>query len=407
MPTCSMGARGVQATRLPQSAKLLLLLFGMVLLAFSALPAKAAAPSPAASSNRSAIKHVFVLVLENEPYDVTFGRHSLAPYLATTLPSQGAMLTEYYGVGHSSLDNYIAMVSGQAPNPETQADCKIYSEFKPTGPVVASDGQLPGSGCIYPSSVKTVADQLEQAGLSWKGYMEDMGADPSREAAVCGHVAVGSADYTHQASVKDEYADKHNPFVYFHSIIDDQSRCARGVVNLVALTTDLQRLETTPNLAFVVPGLCHDGHDAPCANGEPGGLVSADAFLREWVPRITASPAFRKDGLLIITMDEGTDAAACCDEKDLPNGPPAGKFGSGGGRTGAVLLSPFIAPGTVSATPYNHYSLLRSIEDIFSLPHLGYAGAPGLRSFGEDIFSVRVLRGRLDTSSKMRARATH
>jgi hypothetical protein len=331
-------------------------------------------------------------VLENEAYQVTFGKSSQTPYLAQTLTRQGAMLTQYFGVGHSSLDNYIAMISGQAPNLATQDDCKIYSEFQATGKAPLANGQLPGVGCVYPRSTITVADQLDHASLHWKGYMEDMGADPSREAAACGHVTIGAADYTHQASTTDGYAAKHDPFVYFHSIIDDGARCAAGVVNLSTLTADLQQLKTTPNLSFIVPSLCHDGHDAPCANGEPGGLISADAFLREWVPRILASPAFRADGLLVILFDEGTDAEACCGERGLPGGPPPGKFGPGGGRTGAVLLSPFIRPGTVSTRPYNHYSLLRSIEDIFGLAHLGYAASPQLQGFGADVFtrSTRV-----------------
>ena len=90
----------------------------------------------------------------------------------------------------------------------------------------------------------------------------------------------------------------------------------------------------------------------------------------------------------MITFDEGTDAAACCGEQALPGGPAPGQFGPGGGRIGAVLLSPFIAPGTVSHTPYNHYSLLCSIEDFFGLAHLGYAAAPQLRTFGDDVFTA-------------------
>jgi hypothetical protein len=200
--------------------------------------------------------------------------------------------------------------------------------------------------------------------------------------------AARSYDQTHKASASDEYANKHNPFVYFHSIIDDRAGCKAHVVNLAALTEDLKLARTTPNFAFIAPGLCHDGHDAPCADGEPGGLVSADRFLRTWVSRIVQSPAFRRDGLLVITFDEGGDAAACCGETGLPGGPQPGKIGPGGGNVGAVMLSPFIAPGTVSDHPYNHYSLLRSIEDIFGLDHLGMAAGSHLRRFGSDIFTA-------------------
>jgi hypothetical protein len=106
---------------------------------------------------------------------------------------------------------------------------------------------------------------------------------------------------------------------------------------------------------------------------------------------ITSSPAFRANGLLIITFDEAIDldATACCHEPTGPNTAKPGFNGPGGGRIGAVLLSPFIAPGTVSDVPYNHYSMLRSVEDIFELPHLGYAGMHGLRPFGKDVYTRR------------------
>src|SRR5438876_5883446 len=119
------------------------------------------------------IKHVFIIVLENKDYDVTFGANSPAPYLSKTLTAKGQLLEQYYGIGHFSLDNYIAMLSGQAPNVETQSDCQIFTEFLPGAP--GPDGQSIGQGCVFPASVKTLADQLSAKGLTWKGYMEDMG----------------------------------------------------------------------------------------------------------------------------------------------------------------------------------------------------------------------------------------
>ena len=333
------------------------------------------------------IGHIFIVVLENQPFDTTFGAQSPAPYLAHELTARGALLRQYFGIGHFSLDNYIALISGQAPNPATQADCGVFGEFAPTQSALDADGQLRGKGCVYPAAVKTVADQLEAAGFDWKAYMEDMGNDPAREAAACGHVAIGAKDVTNHAAPNDQYADKHNPFVYFHSIIDDQPRCERHVVNLDALPHDLLDVTSTPNYVFITPNLCHDGHDAPCRNGEPGGLVSADTFLRNWIPKILQSPAFRQDGLLVITFDEGVlDSAACCGERGLADGPAPGLDGPGGGRIGAVLIAPSIKPDTVSDVPYNHYSLLRWSEDNFGLDHLGYAAAPGLATFGGDVF---------------------
>lgn len=351
----------------------------------------AAAPPPAPVAAR--IGHVFLLVLENEDFENSFGADSPAAYLARTLPAQGALLGNYYGVAHNSQGNYIALVSGQGPNTDTQADCHQYVEFQASGPP-DSNGQLPGSGCVYPASVRSLPDQLEQAGLSWRGYMEDMGNDVQREAARCGRPQLGSKDPTRHAERGDQYATKHNPFAYFHRVIDDAARCQQHVVNLQQLGADLADASRTPNFALITPGLCHDGHDSPCVDGEPGGLVSADAFLRQWVPQILASPAFQRDGLLIVTFDESngplSDASACCGEQAGPNALLPGITGPGGGRVGAVLLSPFIAPGTVSTHAYNHYSLLRSVEDAFGLPYLGYAALPAQSAFGGDVYTRQM-----------------
>jgi hypothetical protein len=339
------------------------------------------------------IRHVYILVLENQSFGVTFGQDSPAPYLASNLTKQGALLRNYYGIGHSSLDNYIALISGQAPNAETQGDCPTMTEFRMSKPKLDSNGQALGTGCVYPKVVKTLADQLEAAKLTWKGYMEDMGNDPIRESVTCGHTPIGGRERSYVAAVNDKYAARHDPFIYFHRIIDDQARCDTHVVNLDRLQTDLRSVETTPNYLFITPNLCNDGHDRKCVDGKLGGFQATEAFLQKWVPLILDSPAYKQDGLLIITFDEsdsiGDDAStACCREMGLPGeAQQAGYNGPGGGRVGAVLLSPFIKPGTVSTVPYNHYSTLRSIEDQFGLEHLGYAGQAGLVSFGPDVFT--------------------
>lgn len=369
------------------------------------------------------IRHVFIVTLENKNFADTFGPHSDAPYLAQTLRAKGALLTQYYGTGHNSLDNYIAMVSGQATTPQTSADCHIYADFQQTG--TAADGQAVGQGCVYPASVETLANQLMAAGFTWKGYMGDMGNDPARESATCGHPALNAQDLTQEAEAPsvavplgDMYATRHDPFMYFHAVID-QPFCKQDVVNLRQLKADLRSIATTPNLSFITPNLCDDGHDSPCANGGPGGLKSINVFLQKWIPLILNSPAYKKDGLLIINFDEGgqgkivrsknsiqvtINGASCCDQQEGPNlgrkypvvvtGMRHGvrvttqTLSFGGDRTGALLLSKHIRPGTVSNVPYNHYSLLKSIEDIFGIHnYLGYAGQKGLVAFGPDIFT--------------------
>jgi phosphatidylinositol-3-phosphatase len=364
--------------------------------------------------NGHSFRHVFVIVLENEGYNTTFGPGSKAPYLSQTLTRQGVLLSQYYGTGHASLDNYIAMISGQAATPQTRNDCQEYQDFALTG--VTPDGQAIGSGCIYPDSIKTLPDQLKASGKTWRAYMGDMGNDPKRESATCGHPALNTKDLTQIAEAPsmgvpngDQYASRHNPFVYFHSIIDSPD-CNTGVVNLNQLTADLKSESSTPDFVFITPNLCDDGHDAPCVTGQPGGLVSADAFLRKWIPAIQSSPAYQKDGLIAIIFDEGGYTTAvsaggavtitfegqyCCSEQPGPNLAAfpqsttipgtvytlvTGDYG--GDRTGAVLLSPLLKPGTVSNTPFNHFSLLKTLEDIYHTDgYLGYAGQPGLLSF--------------------------
>jgi phosphatidylinositol-3-phosphatase len=364
----------------------------LALLAAAARAGAAAAESAAVPL--PPVRHVFVLVLENKSYAVTFGAYSPAPYLAHTLPARGALLTYYYAIGHASLGNYVALVSGQAPNEATQLDCPTFADFRARAPGLDAHGQLAGSGCVYPTIVKSLPEQLEAAGLSWRAYMEDMGRDPARESATCGHVPLGRRDVTLQATPSDQYAAKHNPFVYFHAIIDDPARCASHIVNLESLRQDLARGATTANYSFITPNLCNDGHDPQCADGRRGGLTAIDAFLARWVPLIEAAPAFRADGLLVITFDESDGvgpegSSACCGERRLPGAKFAsGISGPGGGRIGAVVLSPFVKPGTVSSQPYNHYSLLRTVEAIFGLAPLGYAAEPDLRAFGADVFTA-------------------
>jgi hypothetical protein len=216
--------------------------------------------------------------------------------------------------------------------------------------------------------------------------MEDMGTP-------CRHPVLDTPDPTQKATVGDQYAARHNPFVYFASITDSPT-CAAHDVDLSRLPHDLASTSTTPALSYITPNLCDDGHDSPCVDGRPGGLVSADAWLKVWVPKILASPAFRTDGILVITFDESdgpqSDATACCGEGPGPNTPQPGISGPGGGRVGALVISRFVRPGTWSTTPYNHYSLLASLEELFRLPRIGYAAAPGLNRFGLDVYNAGV-----------------
>jgi len=168
------------------------------------------------------VKHVFVINLENKGYDATWGPRSAAPYLSRTLRSQGVLLNTYYGTAHNSQPNYVAQISGQGPNPQMQADCQNYTPFVGAGTVPPQ--QAVGDGCVFPASVATLPTQMEAKGLSWKGYMQDMGTP-------CRHPSLGAVDDTQRAKVGDEYAARHNPFVYFAAITGSPS-CAQHDVDL-------------------------------------------------------------------------------------------------------------------------------------------------------------------------------
>jgi len=410
-----------------------------------------------------AIRHVILIDLENESFASTFGPGSPATYLNNTLKPQGELIENYYATGHVSLDNYIAQVSGQAPNPLTSSDCAavtggalqgLFANVTPGGldpNQTAYPGQVDGSGCVYPQGVQTIGDQLDRTSsdddhrrLAWRQYSEDMGNTPARDLGAadplggtdCAHPLVGGSDPTNTATAADQYATRHNAFVYFHSVIDDARSCNAHVVPLgtVAVGTggspdvfsghlaqDLSRESTTPQFAFISPNLCNDAHDATChgtnvEGGTIGGLTAADLWLKHWMPLILGSPAYQSGHtLVVITFDEGnpvTDTTSCCFEQPGPAQAlpgispllqafgvnPAGP-GTGGGKVGAVLLNPrYIVAGTDNTTgSYNHYSALRSYEDLLGIEHggsdgqghLGFAGQAGLQPFGTDVFNAR------------------
>jgi hypothetical protein len=125
-------------------------------------------------------------------------------------------------------------------------------------------------------------------------------------------------------------------------------------------------------------------------------MTPADAFLKQVVPEITGSKAYKESGLLVITTDEApssgafADSSSCCGQPLFPNAPSKSLTGAprGGGSVGALLLSPYVKGATTNEEPFNHFSLLRTIEDLFALKHLGYAGLPAVKSFEPAMFTA-------------------
>lgn len=169
-----------------------------------------------------------------------------------------------------------------------------------------------------------IADAVEASGRSWRAYEEDMPA----------------ACWTADANL---YTTHHDPFVHYQDIVSNQTRCTGGVVPMSQFGVDLDE-GTLPQFVWITPNLCSDMHDCSIATG--------DAWLQRTVPAILRAPDFATS-VLFIVWDEGTTSVG------------------GGGQVPLVMVSPLVAPGVQDATPTNHYSLLRTIEDAWALTRLG------------------------------------
>jgi hypothetical protein len=343
------------------------------------------------------IKHVFLIALSNEPYASVFGPASGAHYLAGTLERRGELLVRYDAVAHEELADGVALVSGQGPTAQTAANCADYADLSPA--TTAAEEQVLGSGCVYPRSTETLAGQLAAGHLTWRAYVEGID-EAGGSSGACSHPALGQPDPTaeHTAST-GPYATFRNPFLYFHSIIDSPA-CAADDVGLGQLGADLASAKRTPSFSYIVPDRCHDGNPTPCSPGAPAGMGPADAFLARVAPQILGSKAYADGGLIVITVDEApssgefADSSSCCGQPRFPNlaSAPTGLSPRGGGTVGALLLSRYVKGGTTSQEQFNHFSLLRSIEDLFSLRHLGYAALPAVKAFPPSLFTAAPSR---------------
>lgn len=251
--------------------------------------APAVSPVPTAVPTPSAIppaaqSHVFVIVMENRSYSQLIGDSYIAG-----LAARYGVATNYHGVSHPSLPNYLALTSGSTWG-------------------ITDDG-------YHPLPAGGLGAQLTAAGISWRAYMEGM-------ASGCFHSSY-------------PYALKHNPFAYYGGA------CPPEVVPFSQFAADLGG--DVPRFVWITPDLCHDGHDCSSA--------VAEAWLAQVVPQITATRAWSAGGVLLITWDEGEDSANS-------------------------VLTLVIHPRPLehaSNLPYNHYSLLATIEDALGVPRLGHA----------------------------------
>lgn len=262
---------------------------------------------PSAGATSTPFSHVFVIVMENTGYSQAIGNPNLPTLNA--LAQQYGLATNYTGVAHPSLPNYVAMIFGSAFGSHSDDPRQSFKG-------------------------DNLALQLERAGKSWKGYFQGL---PS----------VGW-----NGGAAGDYVKKHNPFMLSAEIAASAER-RQNVVKLDALDGDL-RTGKVPDFALIVPDVCHDMHGALNCFWRPGLQRTGDAFLKTWTDKIMASSAWKGRAAIVITFDEseGSDRTG------------------GGGKLATVVITSTGPRGVKSAQPYNHSSLLRTLEDGWGLPPL-------------------------------------
>ena len=289
------------------------------------------------------LKHVWVISLADQGYDTLFDPAGGAPYLAKDLAAKGTVLSHYYGVTTGGLANGVALVSGEGPNAATQSRCPSVSDVDPGHRRRRRPGRQGPAASTRPTSSRS---PICSASASGHGTRTRARSTATRR---CPKPVTGAA-----------FPAPRIPFLAFHTIIDDAT-CADRVTGVSPLATDLAAAKTTPALSYIVPGPCEDGSPTPCAPGTAAGLPPADAFLKRVVPPILASPAVRAThGAHRDPRRRGAPGRRrrgherLLREAAVAGGRPDD---AGGGRTGALVLSPLAGrrqlrqhPGSITTT---------------------------------------------------------
>jgi hypothetical protein len=325
------------------------------------LPAKAAGLEGMPRYDR-----VVVIVEENKDYDQILDPAS-APNIAG-LAARYGNATRFYGEVHPSEANYVAMLGGDTFG--IHDDDAYYCNAGSTRPFC--DGAAAPGYADHTVRVRHLGDQLLAAGLSWKGYYETL-PEPGSPAVVAGDPRFDNG--TRKTAL---YASKHSGFMNFASVQNDPRRAER-IVGFDQLDRDLAA-GALPTFALVVPNQCNemhglsgDGVPADCQGANKAALIRrGDAYVGDLVRRIQATRAWagRENVAIVITFDEGAGKTrdGCCAVT------PAAPSNFGGGHIPTIVITNHGPRGVRDDTPYNHYSLLRTLEDAFGLSErLGHA----------------------------------
>ncbi len=335
----------------------------------------------------AAPKHIILIMMENHGTDTLLGNTQDAPFLNALIAEKGVRYaTQYYGVTHPSLPNYLALVSGDEMG--IHDDCKSGADVKCKPAAFTPDAQeAPVAGHMLTEQQeerasdtahrfggKTLIDQLDEAKVSWKIYMQGLPADHKM-------TEYWPLDASGEVVAK-LYAQKHNPFAYFSRFVDDPARMARLLPD-EGLASDLQG--GLAGFTWISPDECHDMHGISPASavaiGKPdcsfpkSGLDHAvirlgDDYLRDTVGAIRAAPVWSDDTAIVVVWDEDDYAGAAG-----VMGSPIGRNGValGGARAPLIVVTNKDEPARKIDTPYNHYNLLATLEAAYGVECLGHA----------------------------------
>lgn len=331
-----------------------------------------------------ALTSMWTIVLSDQSfeqlYDVggaaTAKASAAAPYLATTLTKQGALIPDLFAVTRGQLANTIALVSGQGAKAQTRLGCPSFEQI--AGSDTDDYEQAGGGGCGYGASYNTVLDRVRVAKRQSRLYAGVTDRLPGGAAEICQSPEVGMPLKTGPI-----------PFPVFESFTK-ASNCADRVRSPSQIGTDLAAGSSAAGLSFIFPGPCENASSTPCGPGQPAGVGPANQFLRRTVTAIMASKAYKAGGAIIITADQSAssgeyvDNSACCSDRPWYGDDQAT---AGGGRVGALMLSPLIKGGTTVEGSFDHYDLLRTISRSLAVKPAGFAAHPEVTGFPRTLWS--------------------
>ncbi|MGI9168992.1 MAG: alkaline phosphatase family protein [Caulobacteraceae bacterium] len=330
-----------------------------LLLAVGPAPAAHAATAPRPEAAVPRYAHIFVIVEENKDYGQILDP-SKAPNIAA-LAAQYGSASQFFGEVHPSEGNYVAMLGGDTFGIHDDDGFTCHA-----GSIGAFCGGASAPGYAdHTVRAPHLGGQLEAAGLTWKGYYESL---PAPGALV---FTASDPAFDNGSRKTALYASKHSGFLNFAAVQNDPRR-AEKIVDFRQLDADLAA-DRLPTFALVVPNQCNDMHGLHGANIPPdcdGGHVAAlirrgDAFLGELVKKLQATAAWRspENMAIVITFDEGahgTREGCCAVTPDAPSN-------FGGGHIPTLVITNHGPRGLKDGTPFNHYSLLRTVEDAFGI----------------------------------------